>query len=113
MGSSQSSSYATVFAEGSAPSSPEQSALLPPSPPNFTRVLEQEDEAFFKTAGSLQDIVLSNLRDGQALPPWAKNRPTYTFKLSLRDDWGPRVTDLYKAAKAKPLLDHTHVDEIA
>ncbi|KAG0059944.1 hypothetical protein BGZ90_004269, partial [Linnemannia elongata] len=111
--SSQSSSYAPLFAEGSAPSSPEQSTLLPPSPPNFIKIVGQEADAFFNSAGSLQDILLSNLRDGHTLPPWAKDRPSYTFKLRLRDDWGPRVTDLYKAAKAKAVLDHTHIDEIA
>ncbi|KAG9065427.1 hypothetical protein KI688_002752 [Linnemannia hyalina] len=54
-----------------------------------------------------------NLRDGYTLPPWAKDRPLHTFKLQLLDDWGPRLTGLYEAAKTKPVLDHTHVDEIA
>ncbi|KAF8948405.1 hypothetical protein BGZ47_005178 [Haplosporangium gracile] len=76
-------------------------------------VVEQEADAFFNSAGSLQDILLSNLRDGRTLPSWAKDRPLYTFKLRLRDDRGPRVTDLYKPAKAKAVLDHTHADEIA
>jgi hypothetical protein len=69
----------------------------------------QETDAFFNSAGSSQDILLSNLRDGHTLPPWAKDRSLYTFKLRLRDDLGPRVTDLYKAAKAKAVLDHTHI----
>lgn len=75
--------------------------------------MEQEANAFFNSEGSLKDIVLDNLRDGRALPPWAKGCPTYTFKLKLQEDWGRRVTDLYESARAKAVLDHTHIDEIA
>ncbi|KAF9950291.1 hypothetical protein BGZ72_008037 [Mortierella alpina] len=47
------------------------------------------------------------------LPSWAKDRLLHKFKMQLRDDWDPRVTDLYEAAMAKPILDHIHIDEIA
>ncbi|KAK3808185.1 MAG: hypothetical protein J3R72DRAFT_499332 [Linnemannia gamsii] len=99
----------------SAPSSPEQSALSLPSRLDFApgnEVVEQE-HFFSKSADSLQDILLSSLRDGYSLPSWMKDRPIYTFELQLQDDWGHQVTDLYKAAKTKPHLDHTHIDEIA
>lgn len=75
--------------------------------------MEQEAHAFFNSAGSLQDILLSNPRDGHALPSWAKGRPTHTFKLHLQDDWCRKVADLYESAKAKVVLDHTYIDEIA
>ncbi|KAF9181246.1 hypothetical protein BGZ51_003919, partial [Haplosporangium sp. Z 767] len=88
-------------------SSPEQSTLSPPLPPQFLsrdEIVEQEIHDFFTSTGSLQDILLSKLRDGNDMPLWAKDRPLYTFELRLRHDWGPRVTELYEAAKAKPFL---------
>ncbi|GJJ79236.1 hypothetical protein EMPS_11640 [Entomortierella parvispora] len=75
--------------------------------------MEQESHAFFNSEGSLEDIVLENLRDGRALPPWAKGSPTYKLKLKLKVDWSHQVTALYESARAKSVLDHTHVDEIA
>ncbi|KAF9334853.1 hypothetical protein BGZ91_010696 [Linnemannia elongata] len=76
------------------------------------KTVEEEAQAFFSAAGSLQDILFSSLQDGRSLPAWAKNRPLYQFKLRLREEWGSRVTELYESAKRKALLDHTHVDEI-
>ncbi|KAG0316768.1 hypothetical protein BGZ99_006703 [Dissophora globulifera] len=104
------------YLKGSVTSSPEQSTSSPPSPPDFApqnKIVEKESRLFFMGAGSLQEILLGNLRDGQDLPSWAKDRPQYTFEMQLNDDWGPRVTDLYMAAKTKSVLDHTHIDEIA
>ncbi|KAK3812163.1 MAG: hypothetical protein J3Q66DRAFT_403998 [Benniella sp.] len=72
-----------------------------------------EPQAFFDGSGSLQDMIFSKLQEGQALPAWTKDRPSYQFKMQLRDDWGPRVTDLYKNAKTRVVLNHTHVDEIS
>jgi hypothetical protein len=43
--------------------------------------MDQEADTFFNSADSLQDILLSNLRDGHVLPPWAKSCPLHTFKL--------------------------------
>ncbi|KAF9190139.1 hypothetical protein BGZ49_003733 [Haplosporangium sp. Z 27] len=59
------------------------------------------------------NILFNSLQEGKSIPSWAKNRPLYTFILRLKEDWGLRVTSLYEAAKTKPILDHTHVDEIA
>ncbi|KAG0247410.1 hypothetical protein BG011_001560, partial [Mortierella polycephala] len=87
-----------------------------PAPPKFAPQKDTEYEAshaFFTSGGSLQAIFLDNLREGHSLPSWAKDRPSYTFELQLQGNWGPRVTELYNAAKAKADLDHTHVDEIA
>lgn len=98
---------------GSYPSSPEDSSCSPPSPLDFNKTVEEEAQAFFSAAGSLQDILFSSLQDGRSLPAWAKDRPVYQFKLRLREEWGSRVTELYESAKRKALLDHTHVDEIA
>ncbi|KAF9121531.1 hypothetical protein BGX30_002498 [Mortierella sp. GBA39] len=98
---------------GSYPSSPEDSSCSPPSPLDFNKTVEEEAQAFFSAAGSLQDILFSSLQDGRSLPAWAKDRPLYQFKLRLREEWGSRVTELYESAKRKALLDHTHVDEIA
>ncbi|KAK5801569.1 hypothetical protein F5H01DRAFT_84676 [Linnemannia elongata] len=97
---------------GSYPSSPENSSCSPPSPLDFNKTVEEETQAFFSAAGSLQDILFSSLQDGRSLPAWAKNRPLYQFKLRLREEWGSRVTELCESAKRKALLDHTHVDEI-
>ncbi|CAO3568614.1 unnamed protein product [Mortierella alpina] len=97
-------------------SSPEPFNQSPPPPPIFVSQKSSHDEAshaFFTSSGSLQDIFLDNLREGKSLPSWAKDRPSYTFNLQLEDSWGPRVTELYNAAKTKADLDHTHVDEIA
>ncbi|KAG0275245.1 hypothetical protein BGZ95_009031 [Linnemannia exigua] len=86
-------------------------------PQKKTRVMPAEPQSRLPDGdditGLSPDVLLSNLRDGYTLPSWAKDRPMHTFKLQLRDDWGPRVTDLYEAAKTKADLDHTHVDEIA
>lgn len=98
---------------GSYPSSPEDSSCSPPSPLDFNKTVEEEAQAFFSAAGSLQDILFCSLQDGRSLPAWAKDRPLYQFKLRLREEWGSRVTELYESAKRKALLDHTHVDEIA
>ncbi|KAF9919439.1 hypothetical protein FBU30_011029 [Linnemannia zychae] len=96
--------------------SPEQSCPSPPVSPKLIPqkdALSEESHAFFNSAGSLQDIILGNLRDGRSLPAWARDRPLYTFKLQLRSDWGPQVTELYETTKAEPVLDHTHIDKIA
>lgn len=74
---------------------------------------DDASHAFFKSGGSLQDIVLDNLREGRSLPSWAKDLPSYTFELQLQDSWGPRVTESYNMARTKADLDHTHVDQIA
>lgn len=76
---------------GSYPSSPEDSSCSPPSPPDFNKVVEDEAQAFFSAAGSLQDILFSSLQDGSSLPAWAKDHPLYQFKLRLREEWGSRV----------------------
>ncbi|KAF9206503.1 hypothetical protein BGZ49_002320 [Haplosporangium sp. Z 27] len=68
---------------------------------------------FFSNAGTMQDILFSSLQDGKCIPSWAKNHPPYTFILQLKEEWGPGVTSLYEAAKTKPTLDYTHMDEIA
>ncbi|CAO3563792.1 unnamed protein product [Mortierella alpina] len=112
--SSSSACRTPPFLQGSSsPESPSQSPVAPPkfAPPRGNK--DEESHAFFNSAGSLQDIILGSLRDGCSLPSWAKDRPLHTFKMQLRHDWGPRVTDLYEAAKAKPILDHIHIDEIA
>ncbi|KAF9991379.1 hypothetical protein BGZ79_004598, partial [Entomortierella chlamydospora] len=104
------------YHQGSAESSPETFTNVPPSPLDLTfddETEEHEAHSFFTSSGSSQDILFSNLQDGNSISPWAKNRPLYTFKLQLQEEWGPRVTDLYEAAKTKPVLDHTHIDEIA
>ncbi|KAG0008758.1 hypothetical protein BGZ80_003082 [Entomortierella chlamydospora] len=99
------------------PDSPELLTFSPPSPPELTARNEtidrQEAHAFFTSAGSLQDVLLSNLSEGHTLPQWAKSRPSYTFKLQLQDDWGSWVTELYESAKTKVHLNHNHIDEIA
>ncbi|KAF9188112.1 hypothetical protein BGZ49_003979 [Haplosporangium sp. Z 27] len=115
-GASSVSSRHTPPYTGGSDSSPELSTISPPSPPDFTldrETMKQEADSFFASSGSLQDILLSNLQDGKCVPKWAINRPLYIFKLKLREEWGPRVTNLYEAAKTKPVLDHTHIDEIA
>ncbi|KAF8951489.1 hypothetical protein BGZ46_003950, partial [Entomortierella lignicola] len=104
------------YAGGSAESSPELSTISPPSPPDFTlagTLMEQEADSFFTNVGTTQDILFSSLQEGKSIPSWAKNRPLYTFILQLKEAWGLRVTSLYEAAKTKPILDHTHLDEIA
>ncbi|KAI1315858.1 hypothetical protein EDD11_000293 [Mortierella claussenii] len=105
------------YHQGSSSSSPELSSQSPPAAPNFASqkkdIPDDASQSFFMFGGSLQDIFLDGLREGQSLPSWAKDRPSYTFELHLRDSWGPRITKLYNAAKAKADLDHTHVDEIA
>ncbi|KAG0220963.1 hypothetical protein BGW41_007391, partial [Actinomortierella wolfii] len=102
-----------VVDEGSCPSSPEESSYSPPSPFVFNKNMDEEAQAYFNGAGSLQDVLFSSLQDGCTLPAWAKDRPLFQFKLRLQEDWGPRVTELYETAKRKAVLDHTHVDEIA
>ncbi|KAF9998637.1 hypothetical protein BGZ80_006740, partial [Entomortierella chlamydospora] len=93
------------YHQGSAESSPETFTNVPPSPLDLTfddETEEHEAHSFFTSSGSSQDILFSNLQDGNSISPWAKNRPLYTFKLQLQEEWGPRVTDLYEAAKTKP-----------
>ncbi|KAG9062117.1 hypothetical protein KI688_006843 [Linnemannia hyalina] len=58
--------------------------------------------------------MFGKLQDGGTLPAWAKYRPVYHLKLRLQDeDWGHRVTNIYKAAKTRAVLNHSNVDEIA
>ncbi|KAF9561824.1 hypothetical protein EC968_005602 [Mortierella alpina] len=91
-----------------------RSATLDHSSSTLARDFRDFDRSSItKNTPLLQDIILSSLRDGCSLPPWAKDRPLYKFKLRLREEWGARVTELYESAKRKPFLDHTHVDEIA
>ncbi|KAF9991667.1 hypothetical protein BGZ79_004153, partial [Entomortierella chlamydospora] len=115
-GASSAASCCTPPYAGSSESSPELSTISPPSPPLFTldnKAAEQEADSFFTNAGTTQDILFNSLQEGKSIPSWAKNRPLYTFKLHFKEDWGPRVTSLYEAAKTKSILDHTRVDEIA
>ncbi|KAF9421052.1 hypothetical protein BGZ76_004011 [Entomortierella beljakovae] len=108
--------YTPPYHGGSVGSSPKLSTTSPPLPPVFTlddKTVQQEAEFFFTNTGTMQDILLSNLQEGKRLPPWVKNRPIYMFDFQLTENWGPRVTKLYEEAKTKPVLDHTHVDDIA
>ncbi|KAG9064830.1 hypothetical protein KI688_003090 [Linnemannia hyalina] len=44
---------------------------------------------------------------------WIQERPAFTFRLPLRNDWGPKVTELYDAARAKKSFTHKNLDEIS
>ncbi|KAF9292518.1 hypothetical protein BGZ88_006324, partial [Linnemannia elongata] len=98
--------------------SPKQSNS-PPAPLEFTPIKEQkghedqENEPFFTPGPTLQESLFKTLRKGGSIPSWTRDRPTYTFHLQLKEDWGSRVTELYEAAKTKESLDYSNVDEIA
>ncbi|KAF9344809.1 hypothetical protein BGX26_003866 [Mortierella sp. AD094] len=109
-------SHTPTYLGGSVSSSPDQSTLSPPpSLRSALRSVAMEDESnpFHLSSALKKESLFCSLDGGRSLPLWAKERPSYTFELRLKQDWGPQVTSLYEATKSKPLLDHNNVDEIA
>ncbi|KAF9365665.1 hypothetical protein BGX34_009096 [Mortierella sp. NVP85] len=69
---------------------------------------------FFGQAKALQDVVLEKLQEGGVIPVWARDRPSWTFRMSVASvDYGPSITTWYNNALSDPTLDYRNVDKIA
>jgi hypothetical protein len=80
------------------------------------RTLATYDSAveFFGQAKALQDVVLEKLQEGGVIPAWARERPSWTFRMSVASvDYGPSITAWYNNALSDSSLDYRNVDKIA
>ncbi|KAK3814103.1 MAG: hypothetical protein J3Q66DRAFT_441776 [Benniella sp.] len=80
------------------------------------RTLATYDSAveFFGQAKALQDVVLEKLQEGGVIPAWVRDRPSWTFRMSVASvDYGPSITAWYNNALSDSTLDYRNVDKIA
>ncbi|KAG0012135.1 hypothetical protein BGZ80_000184 [Entomortierella chlamydospora] len=121
-GTHLSSSWTPPYQYGSKSVSP---TLSPPEHPQFQETTsegEDEGEDGDEDEHNQNGVPMSHTSNifqddtptGTSLSTtWIQERPVFTFKLQLQNDWGPKVTKLYNAAKTKTSFTHKDLDEIS